>query len=398
LACTNSILMEKIQLNRPFARVLGIYILMSLNSCFLSPKLTPSKRLNQSKAENAFANGGFIVERTVDETGATLRFETKVNSFCQVSFYSQDTKPEPSPSSLNWVDCKSPQPGRLFTESVTGLDPKILYAFLVKMWGENSKAENARPVMVRENPSPGDTSVSYILQLDTTTGGALFRSIKFPESIDAIKQKHVASESCSIKSALNYGLAMQSPPGDMVISRISSRGMFLGASEFAVKPEGSRVINSGKINMETDEWVVSIQTAESSGSIRFKKPAVLKTATLKQSTTITQDFNERTLEDIDMPGIKLSATQDLSVTWSNSVQAKSASNVHIISIISHAGGDSIVCAVSGDLSTVTITKDLLAKMPKGRGYISLRTDQFQEKTSKRWAAITSDWRSLAIVF
>jgi hypothetical protein len=371
-----------------------ISVVELLTSCFLSPKLKPPTRINPDNVAtgDGFTSGGFTVERNTDGTSAILRFETQVNSSCQVSSYDQQTSPDPLPQSLTWSDCSSAQPGRVFEETIKDLKPQALYVFAIKIWSSNSNRENAKFFNVKEDPSPGDPDSLFLMQADLITGFGQLRSLKFAGAASNLKDTLAKPAPCALSSKFQSGLPTENSD-QLNLSRVSLRGNITASSEILASGQKFLVLNNGHFVSTASDMTLSYQATTGAGSVKFAKPSTIKEANLSQGS-ITQKINGNGLDDIDLAAPKIQSTDDLTVKWATN---DTPTTVIITLTPTTTNKDGIICRADPKTAQTSIPKTLLAGLSKGRHMVSLRSETILTQGEKRWLMSTIDWKQTAVV-
>ena len=373
------------------ARWLPVLIFISLPSCFLMPKqTTPARTLKPAQQQgDVFSEGLFEIERSEDNTGAIIRFETLFTASCRIAFFPTESPPSEA-AKYAWADCASPQPGRKFSESIKGLETTKLYTVAIKLWSIEQTADQG--IMYRVNEQ---TSGDSIFRVDIKTLSGMLESLNFVRPPSEQVKLMVSPDPCKFFDKPET----RPSPGELndghKIGRLSSRGFLTGATGVAPAGAGLRSFKGSSLQAASTEWVLNIQSKGSSGSLRVKRPAAINSVTLTQGGN-SLEMVDSLLDDSDTAAFVLSKSIDLSVKWS--LDGAPDNGVLILAIKSHVSSGSLECRLSATEKSATISAANLGKFAAGRGALSFAVETVQGFELKRWIIRATDWRSQPIRF
>lgn len=363
---------------------------MSLSSCFLMAKqTTPARTLKPAQQQDVFSEGLFEIERTEDNTGAIIRFETPFTASCRLAFFPTESPPSEAAKYV-WTDCASPQPGRKFSESIKGLETAKLYTVAIKLWSIEQTSDQGTMYRVSEQGS-GDS----VFRVDLKTLGGTLESLHSVRPPSEQVKLIVSPEPCKFFDKPEARSVPSEANQTHRIGRLSSRGFLTGATGAATTGAGLLSFKGTSLQAASTEWVLNIQSKGSSGSLRVKRPAAISSVTLTQGSN-SLEMVDSLLDDSDTAAFVLSPSIDLSVKWS--LNEIPDNGVLILAIKSHVSSGALECRFAAAEKVATISVANLGKFAAGRGALSFAVETVQGFESKRWIIRATDWRSQPIRF
>lgn len=370
-----------------------VALLATLSACSLFPNSKANRRASSGGgSSDVFVDGSIGVERSGDGTSATLRFETKATASCSIAWYPQNTNPAPTVSSLKWQQCVSPQPGRVFAEQITGLDPSMTYTYVVRLWAPGQKPEQGGIQRINEGVTPVDPNSVQFLNFDLTAKGARLESVGAGAGLDEARQKLLATSECHESTGADLDSPLGAALAKTDVIRMSSRGLVTGMTEQNSEIAGTLLMNQLSLVTTSSDWLLNIQSGGASGALRLNKPAFFKD--VSATTTTKSSLVDVVLEDTDQSPIIIKKTSPVTIQWS--LDGDLSSSVVRINLISYATARSIHCAAASTQASLTIPASLLTGFVAGKGALHVRVDTVQSYSAQRWLVRSTDWRTAGV--
>ena len=362
-------------------------------------KVSPTHRSLNGGSGNSVVDGNIAVERAVDGLSATLTFNTAYAASCKFAWY-EDKTPDPDAATLSWTACTSPQPGRVFKETTTGLKPELLYAFAVKIWAQGATEDSGVIQRIHENAAPGDPNNRYTFRLDLPTKSAQIDGFTYSAGLDSVQKDFLAAFPCKVSDS------GRSFPGtrltsELPVKRVTSRGFYAGISIGSEDLSQGLLIPGAAIQTTSTEWVLNIQSKDTSGTVRLNNPGQLVTITATQdstkSTTTSNTVIENTLDDIELAAFRMGQTSPLNIAWTTDHPVDNTTSLVVVTLTGPNKDVGITCGFDPKPGNAAIPPDVLAKFSSGRGFLTVRLENLQQPTKDRWFARVVDWRSIQVL-
>lgn len=368
----------------------------STTSCL---KVSPSHRVTKGSGADSVIDGNIEIERAIDGVSATLTFNTTYAISCKFASF-EDVATPPDPATLVWANCVSPQPGRTFKETVSGLKAQMSYGFSVKLWAQGQTEANAVIKTVHEDAAPGDPTLRYLMRLDIPTKSAQIDGFIYSASLDGVQKELLTPFACKVADTF------RTTPGtrlttELPVKRVTSRGFFTGISTSSDDLAQGLLIAGASIQTGATEWIFNIQSKNTSGTVRPDNPIQLTTIAAAQdpslSTTASGTIIEKSLDDFELAAFRIGQTAALNVSWTTDKPTDNTKSLVVVTLTGLDKDTGIVCGFDPKPGTASIPASLLTKFGAGRGFLTVQLESLQVPVKDRWLTRSIDWRSVQIL-
>jgi hypothetical protein len=364
------------------------FIVLGLNSCRFFTATKAAHRLHRPTSESSpslILEETIGLERSLDGTSIALSFDTRAAVDCRFGFYPIGEKPA-NPLPLNVCTGKS---STKFSEIVSGVTKDKLVTLVIKTWASVDKEMSASLTVVNETVPSADAASINLVSVDL--GASRFEFTTLDSS--AVPSAFVASG----QGESGCWPTNEKSPGNLasrkaaIVQSMSSQG-YINTITARVTP--TTFASTFKMaQRQSTEWTVSAKTAAGFGKLRLAKPTMLSSSEFKSENSIPGILDS--LEDIDPPGLKLSATTPLVVKWVLDGAGKNSTATLTIAPSGAFAG--ISCRSPATALQITVPAALVAKIPPNlRLWTTLRIDSWQALENERWVIRVSDWTSMGV--
>jgi hypothetical protein len=377
--------------------------LCALLSCNIFSKVDAQRR-NTVKPNDSpvFSEGSFALERSPDGKTLNVSFETPLASNCSIAAF-PTLSPPGKGVGLAWNPCKSAQPGRIFLETLSDLDPVQLYTIAVRLWGPDKDFDSATEYRVQELPPPTAESPELNFKLDLVTlGGQVYarkNTLTITESVSSILTPLPCSFLSSFDDKKISGLPTEKTLDvldKLPLTRVSSRGYLSGSTDLDATVSSYKNFSGSSLVPTGSDWIMTLQNGGASGSFRPQIPVRLSSAAIFVGSNKTELENS-SLEDSDSPGPLLKGNESVRVSW-DTTKVNDSPHMVTVSITSKLQGDTVLCRVPSNSKEVTIPGALLQKFSRGLGNLAVVVENIQAIESRKLVLHSYDWKSHNVRF
>ena len=363
-------------------------ILPFLNSCkfFPKPKLVHRiHNLSSNAVPSLILLDSVGLERSLDGTSLALTFETSAAVDCMFSFYPVGEKPA---KPLPLTNCTGKSATK-FSELISGVPKDRLVTIALKSWASVEKEKTATIINIDESVPAADAVSLNMISVDLGASRLEFSTLNSSDLPSAFVASGQGETGCWLSDEKNPGKPAQKKAA--IVQSLSSQG-YISAVTARVSP--TTFASTFQITQRlSTEWSVSAKTAAGFGKLRLAKPTMLATSEFAGQNKAVGSFDR--LEDIDPPGLNLSATSALVTTWTLDGAGKNATAT--LTIAPSGAFPGISCRSPATALKISVPATLIAKIPANvRLWSTLRIDSWQALEKERWVVRVSDWTSMGV--